>query len=148
MTQLNEIRIMNDTMIVYLKKMGINYQRNELIKKILSDDACFFKMNKEDAFAVLGSVGIRDNIEEIYEKLISSDVYYDLYQKGIINENGSELIIKYQIYGTENLFKNDTSSPKDDENTSEGTSLVDVKEKSFLQRFLNKIKSIFAKIDV
>lgn len=145
MTQLNEIKIMNDTMIVYLKKLGINYQRNEIIKKIFADDACFFKMNKDDAILILHEVGIKDNIEEVYAKLISSDVYYDLYKKGKINENDSELVIKYEIYDTENLFKNKNISQKYYENTNKDTSLVEVKEKSFLQKLFDKFKSLFIK---
>lgn len=145
MTQLNEIRIMNDTMIVYLKKIGINYQRNEIIKKIFSDDACFFKMDKGDAFLILSEIGIKDNIEETYDKLISNDVYYDLYKKGKIDKNDMDLVIKYEIYDTENLFKNKNTSQKDHYYINKDTSLVEVKEKNFLQRLFDKIKSLFIK---
>lgn len=113
MTQLDELKIMNETMISYLKKLGLNYQRHEIIKKIFSDCACFFKMNKADAFSILNEVGIKDNLEEIYAKLISSDLYYDLYKNGKIDENSDEIIIKYKIYDTENLFKNKNTSPKE-----------------------------------
>ncbi len=143
MTRLNEIKTMNDTMIVYLKKLGINCQRNEIIKKIFADDTCFFKMSKEDAFLILNEVGIKDNIEEIYAKLISSDVYYDLYKKGKIDENNDELVIKYKIYDTENLFKNKNITQEKLESASKDTSLVEVKEKNFLQRLFDKIKSLF-----
>lgn len=145
MTQLNEIKIMNDTMIVYLKKMGINYQRNEIIKRIFDDDACFFKMDKDDAFLILNDVGIKDNIEETYAKLISNDVYYDLYKKGKIDKNDSNLVIKYKIYDTENLFKNKNTSQKEHEYINKDTSLTEVKEKNFLQRLFDKIKSLFMK---
>lgn len=142
MTQLNEIKIMNDTMIIYLKKLGINYQRNEIIKKIFADDACFFKMSKEDAFLILNEVGIKDNIEEIYAKLISSDLYYDLYKKGKISKDNDDLVIKYKIYDTEDLFKNKNFSQKNFENNN---SLVAVNEKNSLQRLFDKIKSLFIK---
>lgn len=145
MTQLNEIKIMNDTMIVYLKKMGINYQRNEIIKKIFADDACFFKMDKDDAFLILNDVGIKDNIEETYAKLISNDVYYDLYKKGKIDKNDSDLVIKYEIYDTENLFKNKNTSQNAYEYINKNTSLTEVKKKNFLQRLFDKIKSLFIK---
>ena len=147
MIQLNEIKIMNDTMIVYLKKLGINYQRNEIIKKIFDDDACFFKMDKDDAFLILSEVGIQDNIEETYAKLISNDVYYDLYKKGKIDRNDSNLVIKYEIYDTENLFKNKNTSPKDTEYINKDTSLTEEKEKekNLLQRLFDKIKSLFVK---
>ena len=43
MIKLNEIKIMNDTMIVYLKKLGLNYKRNEIIKKYLRMMIVFLK---------------------------------------------------------------------------------------------------------
>ena len=46
MTQLNELRILNDSTILYLKKIKKEYNKNRIIKNILSDDACFFKMNR------------------------------------------------------------------------------------------------------
>lgn len=76
---LNEIRIMNDTMINYLKKLGINAKKNETIKKYLKMMPVFFKMNKTDAILILNEVGIKENIEEIYSNLISHDTFYDLY---------------------------------------------------------------------
>lgn len=106
MTQLNEVRIMNDTMLLYLKKLGMDYRRNEIIKKILEDESCFFKMDKNDAYIVLRDVGIEnDNIDNVYSNLISNDMYYELYKSGKINENDSELVIKYDIYDEKNLFK-------------------------------------------
>lgn len=143
MTQLNKIKIMNDTMIVYLKKMGINYQRNEIIKNIFADDACFFKMNKDDAFLILSEIGIKNNIEETYAKLVSNDVFYDLYKKGKINKNDSDLVIKYEIYDTENLFKNRFQTEY--EYINKDISLTEVKEKNFLQKLFDKIKSLFIK---
>lgn len=106
MTQLNEVKIMNDTMILYLKKLGMSYERNEIIRKILEDESCFFKMKKEDAYIILKDIGIQnENIDNIYSNLISNDVYYDLYKNGKIDENDDELIVKYKIYDTNNLFK-------------------------------------------
>lgn len=145
MTQLNEIKIMNDTMIVYLKKLGFNCQRNEIIKKIFTDEACFFKMSKEDALLILNEVGIKDNIEEIYAKLISSDIYYDLYKKGKIDEHDNELVIKYEVYDTENLFKDKSASQENIKKTSKDTLLMEIKEKNFLQGLFDKIKNLFTK---
>lgn len=104
MTQLDEIRIMNDTMINYLKKLGINAKKNETIKKIFEDDACFFKMNKTDAILILNEVGIKENIEEIYSNLISHDTFYDLYNNKKIDDADPELVIKYKIFNYDNLF--------------------------------------------
>ena len=145
MTQLNEIKIMNDTMIVYLKKMGVNYQRNEIINKIFADDACFFKMPKEDALLILDTVGVKDNIEEIYSDLVSRDIYYDLYQKGKINENDKELVIKYEIYDSANLFKTKNTAQMNFENTNKDASIINVTKRNFFQRLFDKIKSLFTK---
>ena len=101
------------------------------------------KMDKDDAFLILNDVGIKDNIEETYAKLISNDVYYDLYKKGKIDENDSELIIKYEIYDTENLFKNKNTSQKNEANFNEETSLVEKKDKNFIQKLFEKIKYLF-----
>ena len=74
MTQLNELRLINEANIQYLKKINENFKRNEIIKEILNDDACFFKMNKDEAYMLLSEIGILDeHIENIYQKLISTD---------------------------------------------------------------------------
>ena len=139
MTQLNEVRIMNDTMLLYLKKLGMDYRKNEIIKKILEDETCFFKMDKNDAYIVLRDVGIKnDNIDNIYSNLISNDMYYELYKSGKIKENDSELVIKYDIYDEKNLFKkkNTEESIKDNQ-----TPMIIEKENIF-RRIINKIKEI------
>ena len=48
MTKFEEIKLMNESTIIYLKKMGGDSTKNEIIKKILEDDACFFKIDKKD----------------------------------------------------------------------------------------------------
>ncbi len=42
MTQLSELRLINDSNILYLKKLNRSYKRNEIIKNILNDETCFF----------------------------------------------------------------------------------------------------------
>lgn len=141
MTQINEIKIMNDTMILYLKKLGMNYRRNEIISKILEDESCFFKMDKEDAYIILKDIGIQnENIDNVYSKLISYDLYFDLYKNGKINENDNSIIIKYKIYDN-NLFKKNNVMNK---NVKNNLQMVEYKENIFI-RFLNKIKVIFRK---
>jgi len=142
MIKLNEIKIMNDTMIVYLKKLGLNYKRNEIIKKILTNDDCFFKMNKEDALLILYDIGIKDNTEEIYSQLISREIYYDLYQKGKINKDDSELVIKYELYDSKNIFK---TIPEENKIIDNDTQITNVKKNSFLKILLKKIKRVFIK---
>lgn len=105
MIQLKELRLMNDTMIKYLKNMGMNTKRNEIIKKILNDDACFFKMNKENAYIILQDIGIsKEKIASMYLKLVSSDEYYYLQKAGKIKED-EDLIIKHKKYDAKDLFK-------------------------------------------
>ena len=74
MTQLEQIKLMNEIMILYLNKIGRNSERNEIIRKILNDENCFFKINKEDAYTILEDIGIsKDKIELIYSELTSSE---------------------------------------------------------------------------
>lgn len=46
---IKELRLMNDTTILYLKNTKQDYRRNIIIGKILEDEACFFKMEQDDA---------------------------------------------------------------------------------------------------
>lgn len=146
MTQLNEVKIMNDTMILYLRKLGMSYKRNEIIKKILEDEACFFKMNKEDAYVILNDVGIQnENIDNVYSKLISNDLYYDLYKHGKIDENNDELVVRYKIYDMDNLFKKSRQIAKEsDVNEITKNALIEYKE-SLFTKILNKLKGFFSK---
>ena len=135
MVQLNDLKIMNETMIAYLKKIGMNNQRNEIIQEIFKDEACFFKMDKDDAYLILHDIGIKENIEIIYSELISNDVFYDLYKRGKIQENDKELVIKYQIYDVNKLFKDN----KNNEGFEKDIAIVNYK-KTFLSKIQNLIK--------
>ena len=139
-TQLNELRIMNDTMIIYLKKLGIDCQRNNIVKNILEDDSCFYKMSKEDAILILKEIGVQSNIKNIYDELTSSDLFYELYRNGKIDVNDNELIIKYKIYDYENLFKN--NSKTQNEIVNESTALVKIDEENIFKKIIEKIKNI------
>ncbi len=105
MIHIDEIKIMNETTIAYLKKMGQNIERNEIINEILKDEACFFKMDKEDAIMILISIGISaEKVEQTYSDLVSSEEYYSLYQNGKIDENDENFKIKYKKYDSKDLF--------------------------------------------
>lgn len=72
MVGIKDLRLMNDTMITYLTKLGADTKRNEIIKKILEDDKCFFRMTKEDAYEILKDIGVsEEKIEEIYWSVAS-----------------------------------------------------------------------------
>lgn len=105
-TQIKQIDLMNDSMITYLKKIGEATQRNEIIKQILKDEACFFKIEKEDAYIILKDIGVsQEQVDSVYLKLISSDNFFDLVRKGKINENEPDLKVKYSKYNPDDLFK-------------------------------------------
>lgn len=146
MTQLNEVKIMNDTMILYLKKLGMSYERNEIIRKILEDEACFLKMEKEDAYIILNDIGIQnENIDNVYSNLISNDVYYDLYKNGKIDENDDELIVRYKIYDTNNLFKKTKKIIKvTNGNETTNNAVIEYKE-SFFTKIFTKLQRFFSK---
>ncbi len=110
MTQLNELKLINDSNIIYLKKLNRSYKRNEIVKNILNDEACFFKMNKNDAYLILQNIGIlKEQIDIIYQKLISSEEFYRLFKAKKIDLNDKDILIKYPIYDTDDLFKNKKS---------------------------------------
>ena len=144
MTQLSELRLINDSNIIYLKKINRNYKRNEIIKNILNDETCFFKMNKDDAYMILQDIGILDNqIDNIYQNLISSDEFYNLYKCKKIDLNDKEILIKYPIYDTDELFKNKKiNNDNNYESFHKDMELTPYRE-SFLIRILNIIKKLF-----
>ncbi len=72
--KLDDIKLMNDIMIKYLKSMGKSTERNEIIKYILEDDDCFQKLSKEDACIILKDVGIsNEKINVVYLNLVSTN---------------------------------------------------------------------------
>ncbi len=143
MTQLNELRLINDSNILYLKKINKSYKRNEIIKNILNDETCFFKMNKNDAYIILHDIGILDNqIDNIYQKLISYDEFYRLFKSKKIDLNDKDILIKYQIYNTNNSFENKKVDKHNDESIQNTIEFIPHKE-SFIKKVLNKLKKIF-----
>lgn len=106
MIQMKELKLMNESMILYLKKIGMDSKRNEIIRQILNDDACFFRMDSSDAYAILHDIGVAsEKLETIYSSLVSRDEFYRLQKEGKIKENEKDLKIKYENYDTNNLFK-------------------------------------------
>lgn len=145
MTQLNELRLINDSNILYLKKLNRNYKRNEIIKNILNDETCFFKMDKNDAYIVLKDIGILDNqIDTIYQKLISYDEFYNLYNSKKIDLNDEEILIKYLINDVDEILKNKKIVSDNDESAKEHVEITPYK-KSFFIKILNRLKKIFSR---
>ena len=106
MDEFKVIVVMDEAMLKLLKDKNNNYEENLKIKKILEDETIFFKIDKLKAQKILQNVGVRqENIEDVYKKLTSPSVFYDLLNKGKININDNNLVVKYNTYNPDDLFK-------------------------------------------
>ena len=140
MTLIDELKVMNYSIIDCLKAKGISIKKNELIKEILKDEACFFKMEKEEAFVVLKNLKVSDEmLEETYKELTSKQEFYKLYNDGKINEKDKDLKIKYEIYNN-NLFKSKVQEPQKDE-----LALVEVKAEKWYKKVFDFFRNLFKK---
>lgn len=140
MTLIDELKVVNYSIIDCLKIKGISLKKNELIKEILKDDTCFFKMEKDEAFVVLKNLKISDDmLEDTYKELTSKQEFYRLYNDGKIKENDKDLKIKYEIYN-KNLFKSEVET-----NQKEEVALIEVREEKWYQKILLFFKRIFQK---
>jgi len=93
------IAVMNEAMLKLLKDKNKNYEKNLKIQEYLQDEAFFFKISQENAYKILEAVGVNQKqLEEVYKKLISPNMFYDLLNKGKINANDENLIVKYKTY--------------------------------------------------
>lgn len=99
LNEFNVIDVMNESMIRMLKEKNKNYEKNLKIREYLKDEAIFFKIKKETAYLILKNVGVKEEqLETVYKKLISENVFYELLHKRKITEKDENLIIKYPIY--------------------------------------------------
>lgn len=67
---LNELRALNET---YIKKASNDdeLKKQMLIKELLKNDRCFFKISIKDAYSILRDLRIKqDKLKIVYEKLI------------------------------------------------------------------------------
>lgn len=71
---IEELRLKNDFLISkYESKDDSNYIKYGIIKKLLSDDKCFFKISFEDAYSILIDLGYDENEAlDVYKKLVSA----------------------------------------------------------------------------
>lgn len=106
MDEFKVIVVMNEAMLKLLKDKNVNHEENLKIKEYLEDEAFFFKINKQDAYTLLQKVGVKqEQLDAVYKKLISPNIFYDLLNKGKIKADDENLIIKYKVYGRDDLFK-------------------------------------------
>lgn len=98
MDEFKVIAVMNEAMLKLLKDKNANYEKNLKIEEYLKDEA-IFKISKLNALKILQNVGVKqDKLEDTYKKLISSNVFYDLLNRGKIKADDENLIIKYKVY--------------------------------------------------
>ena len=141
MTVFDELKLMNYSIIDYLKTTGASIGKNELIKEIFKDEACFFKMAKNEAFFVLKTLKVSDNmLEDTYMKLVNKQEYNRLFNAGKINEDDEELKIKYERVKDE--FANDLT-----QNHMNILPVVHYKEQSWYKKLFYTIKNLFKKND-
>lgn len=99
MDEFKVIVVMNEAMLKLLKDKNANYEKNLKIKEYLKDKAFFFKIDKLNSYKVLQNVGVKqEQLENVYKKLISPNAFYNLLNRGIINEDDQDLVIKYETY--------------------------------------------------
>lgn len=111
MDEIKVIAVMNEAMIEVLKEKGKDYSFNLKIKEELKDETFFFRINKDYAYKILYASGVKkEQLDRTYKKLIWPDEYYNLLNKGKIKENDEQIVIKYDKYKHNELFKNKRNS--------------------------------------
>ena len=99
MNDLKIIEVMNRAKIEVLKDKKEDYSLNQKIQEYLKDETLFFRINKEKAYKILQTIGVKKELlEEVYKKLINQDVYYDLLNRGKIKDDDESVIVKYKVY--------------------------------------------------
>ena len=79
MDEFKIIDVMNEAMLKLLKDRNKDFQENLKIREYLKDEAIFFKINKQNAYSILKNVGVKEEqIENVYKKLTSPNVFYKL----------------------------------------------------------------------
>ncbi len=97
MDEFKIIYVMNEAMIEVMKTKNEDYEENLKIKKILEDEASFFKIDKHTAYEILKKVGVKEEqLEKVYKKLIAPNIYYSLLSNRKIKVDDENLIIKYK----------------------------------------------------
>ncbi len=99
MNEFKVIEVMNRAKIEVLKDKKEDYSLNQKIQEYLKDETFFFRINKEKAYKILQTIGVKKELlEEVYKKLINQDVYYDLLNRGKIKDDDESVIVKYKVY--------------------------------------------------
>jgi len=132
---------MNNATIAYLEEMKQNTDRNRIISKILEDEACFFKMKKEDAYEILEQIGVeKSKTGKVYNGLISEQTFYKLKRAGKIKD---EECVVFDITLNNDIFnKNKVRPNKTEQQHEQSSDIVKYKESKFKNIF-KRIKDFF-----
>lgn len=72
---LEKLRLINNKFLE-IKTDENELKKHQLIKKVLNDDKCFFKMSIEQAYAILRDLDFsEEELKEIYSELIDYKNY-------------------------------------------------------------------------
>ena len=97
---IKELQLMNQTRLNYNKSQNCDYSNNVVVGKILEDEACFFKMNKDDALKILSICGVANSVApQTYDELTSFKNFKSLVAVSKVRFGDPELMIKYDKSG-------------------------------------------------
>ena len=143
MTPLNELRVINDSTILYLQKIKRDCTKNNIMKDILNDEACFFKMEKGDAYMVLKDIGVMEQeVENIYKKLISPSEFHRLLYCKKIDLEDENVVIKYPVFGANSQVDELKKDSTNQEEVSQNSVIVQNKQ-PFFKRCINFLRNLF-----
>lgn len=70
---INKLKEINEKLIIINKNNKHELKKQKLIKQLLSDNNCFFKINIETSYSILKDLNFKDeDLKDIYQKLIDS----------------------------------------------------------------------------
>lgn len=73
---IKELRDRNNKLLEDNKNNSKIYEKQLLIKNVLKDEKCFFKINIDDAYMILYELGYEEkDFKNIYEQLLDSKNY-------------------------------------------------------------------------
>lgn len=82
------------------KNQNLDCSQNDAVEKILEDNACFFKMSKEDAKKLLLTCGVEEQfLPVVYEGCIAYKRFKSLVECQELDVNDPELFFIYDENG-------------------------------------------------
>lgn len=118
----------------FKREKHADYEKNINVKEIIEN-----KTLKKETLALIAFLNIKYICEDEKEKQRLRNVYYK-----------NEIAYREQLrekYNPDNLFKNKLPNDTHDnfEKSNKNTALIEIKEKSFWQKIIDKIKYLFIK---